>query len=55
MCIIHDLQSCEVPRQLLDNRLEGTRVGLRITNEAEVKQEGVPAVLFMLNAHRAPN
>ncbi len=53
--IIHYLQSCEVPRQLFHNWLQGTRVGLSITNEAEVKQEGVSTVLFMFDAHRTPN
>lgn len=49
------LQSCEVARQFLDNRLEGTGVGLGIANEAKVKQESIPAVLFIFNAHRTPD
>lgn len=54
-CVVYYLQSCEVPRQLLDNRLQGTSVGLGVTNKAEVKQEGVSAVLFMFDAHGTPN
>lgn len=50
-CIIPNLQSREVPRKFLDNGLQGTRVGLCITNQAEVKEEGVSAVLFMLDAN----
>lgn len=46
------LQSRQVARQLLDNWFEGARVGLGITNQAEVKQEGIPAVFFVFNAHR---
>ena len=46
------LQSREVSGQLLHYRLQGTRVGLGITDEAEVKQEGVPAVLLVFDAHR---
>lgn len=54
-CIIHYLQSGEVPRQLLNNWLEGTSVGLSITNKAKVEQEGISTILFMFDAHRAPN
>lgn len=50
-CIIPNLQSREVPRKFLYNGLQGTRVGLCITNQAEVKEEGVSAVLFMLDAN----
>lgn len=49
--IIYNLQSCEVARQFLDNGLQGTRVRLGIANQTEVEQEGVSAVLFMLDAH----
>lgn len=54
MLLLH-LQGCEVARQFLDNRLEGTGVGLGIANEAKVKQESIPAVLFIFNAHRTPD
>lgn len=53
--IIHNLQSCEVPGQLLDYWLEGTGVGLGVTNKAKVEEEGVSTVLFMLDAHWTPN
>lgn len=50
-CMAADLQGREVPRKLLDNGLQGTRVGLRIANQAEVEEEGISAVLFMLDAN----
>lgn len=53
--VIHYLQSSEVPRQLLDNWLEGTSVGLSITNKAKIEQESISAILFMFDAHGAPN
>lgn len=49
--IFPNLQSCEVARQFLDNGLQGTRVGLGIANQTQVEQEGVSAVLLMLDAH----
>lgn len=54
MLFLH-LQSCEVARQFLDNRLEGTGVGLGIANKTKVKQESIPAVLLIFNAHRTPD
>lgn len=49
------LQSREIPRQLLDDWLKGTCVGLGITNKAKVEEEGVSTILFMFDANGTPN
>uniref|UniRef100_A0A8V1AHL4 ascorbate ferrireductase (transmembrane) n=1 Tax=Gallus gallus TaxID=9031 RepID=A0A8V1AHL4_CHICK len=47
------LQRGEVPRQLLDDGLQRAGLGSRVADEAEVEEQGVAAVLLVLDAHRA--
>lgn len=52
-CLNPNLQCREVPRKLFDDGLQGAGVGLGVTHQTQVEQEGVPAVLLVLDAHRA--
>lgn len=50
---VADLQCGQVASQLFDDGLEGTGLGLGITHEAQVEEQGIAAVLLVLDAHRA--
>lgn len=51
-CVAH-LQCGQVASQLFDDGLKSTGLGLGITHEAQVEEQGIAAVLLVLNAHRA--
>lgn len=50
---VADLQGGQVASQLFDDGLEGTGLGLGITHEAQVEEQGIAAVLLVLDAYRA--
>lgn len=51
--LVADLQCGQVASQLFNNGFEGTGLGLGITHEAQVEEEGIAAVLLVFYAHRA--
>lgn len=51
----HYLKGGQVSGELLDYWFQGTRLALRITHQSQVKEQSIAAVLFILNAYRAPN
>lgn len=52
---VADLQCGQVASQLFNNGFKGTSLGLSVTHEAQVEEEGIAAVLLVFDAHRAAN
>lgn len=50
---VADLQCGQVASQLFDDGLKGAGLGLGITHKAQVEEQGIAAILLVLDAHGA--